>query len=159
LLKNNTILRTGILIGMLTVVGTTLSSPVNLVFAAGVFCPPCEGTEGNDTISGSKADDRMDGNGGNDRMSGQGGNDRMDGGDGNDIMVGGPGRDNMVGELGKDVIIGGDDADDISAGFPSSTRSDGSRDIIFCGAGNDEVWTNISIDHDTATGCETVHAE
>lgn len=79
-MKNNTNLWTGILIGMLTVVGTILSSPANLVFAAGVFCPPCEGTEGNDTISGSKADDRMEGNGGNDRMSGQGGNDRMDGG-------------------------------------------------------------------------------
>ena len=33
------------------------------------------------------------------------------------------------------------------------------RDTIDCGPGNDEVWINVSTDHDTATNCEIVHSD
>ncbi len=40
-----------------------------------------------------------------------------------------------------------------------STVTDGSKDTIVCGPGNDEVWTNVSIDGDiAASDCEIIHA-
>jgi hypothetical protein len=35
---------------------------------------------------------------------------------------------------------------------------DGSKDLIDCGPGNDEVFLNISVEHDVAVNCEIVHA-
>ena len=37
--------------------------------------------------------------------------------------------------------------------------TDGSKDSIDCGSGNDEAWINISQDGDTAVNCETVHSD
>ena len=39
-----------------------------------------------------------------------------------------------------------------------TTASDGNKDVITCGEGNDEVWINTSIDGDEYNGqCESIH--
>ena len=39
------------------------------------------------------------------------------------------------------------------------TQPDGSKDVIDCGGGNDEVFINKSVDHDIALNCEVVFAK
>jgi Ca2+-binding RTX toxin-like protein len=119
---------------------------------------PCYGTDQEDNMTGDDGINLMYGKKGNDIMSAKGGVDEMYGDEGNDSMNGGGGNDLMYGNLGADTITGGDGDDKIYHGNGNNlTSPDGSKDIIDCGAGQDEVWTNIQNDGDTATNCEIVH--
>ena len=136
---------------------------------------------GNDSMYGGNGNDRLYGFEGNDGMNGEGGNDRMDGGNrddnmnggdgndamygespmalvgGNDIMNGGDGNDAMYGNLGADTIKGGGGDDKIYHSNSNDTTPDGSKDIIDCGPGQDEVWANVQDDGDGITNCEIPH--
>jgi Ca2+-binding RTX toxin-like protein len=63
------------------------------------------GTEGDDTLTGSDRDNQMSGLGGNDTVYGLGGNDLIDGGDGDDTLDGGAGYDTLDGGDGVDVAL------------------------------------------------------
>jgi Ca2+-binding RTX toxin-like protein len=121
---------------------------------------PCYGTDQDDNMTGDDGINLMYGKKGNDIMSAKGGVDEMYGDEGNDNMNGAEGNDIIYGNLGADIIQGGIGDDkiyhdsDMTAGL---TSPDGSKDIIDCGPGQDEVWTNIQNDGDTATNCERVH--
>ncbi|MCE8535830.1 M10 family metallopeptidase C-terminal domain-containing protein, partial [Ruegeria pomeroyi] len=75
------------------------------------------GTAGDDTLSGDATDNEL---------SGEAGNDRLVGYEGNDTLDGGPGADTLNGGDGDDIIIGGPSDDDL-------------RDIIYAGAGHDNI--------------------
>jgi Ca2+-binding RTX toxin-like protein len=93
---------------------------------------------------------------GDDQMYGLDGDDSLLGDHGNDLIVGGKGDDTIVGHFGADRISGATGNDVIYHGGEGSFP-DGSRDIIDCGDGNDEVWINIS-DRDVTRNCEIIHA-
>jgi hypothetical protein len=119
---------------------------------------PCYGTDQDDNMTGDDGINLMYGKKGNDIMSAKGGVDEMYGDEGNDSMSGGDGNDIMYGNLGADTIQGGDGDDKIyHSNGNDLTSADGSKDIIDCGTGQDEVWTNMHNDGDTATNCEVVH--
>ena len=158
------------------------------VFAAVISCAitkPCVGTNDDDVINGSKEGDSIRGLDGNDILKGGQGNEgAILGGDGDDQIYGGPGDDDELagqngndfidGGIGNDPTITGGPGDDVIKGGPGDdhishgtgftadvvmTDSDGGQDKIDCGSGNDEVWINVSTDHDTVKNCETVHTE
>jgi hypothetical protein len=56
-----------------------------------------------------------------------------------------------------DGLDGGSGDDSLSQSFFEDTQSDGFKDLVDCGPGNDEAWINTSVDHDVAVNCETVH--
>lgn len=139
------------------------------------------GDEGNDNINGDEGDDfiygdgityaegndTLNGNAGNDQIYGASGYDAITGGDNDDLIDGGDGHDTLDGENGNDMIRGGLGFDSIRGG-PGDDRiyhgdlnilikSDGSKDRIDCGPGNDEAWVNTMDDGDEATNCEIVH--
>jgi len=107
---------------------------------------------------GDDGTNQIGGSGGNDNLSGKGGGDFVGGFDGDDLVAGGKGNDVMTGNTGVDKLVGGDGNDKIFHDNFDSTDPDGSKDIIDCGLGNDEVWLNFRSDHDIASGCETVHS-
>lgn len=106
-----------------------------------------QGTNGNDTLSGTAAADVMYGLGGSDQLSGLGGNDvlyaydgsngfdnspdTLDGGSGNDQLYGADGSDWLKGDVGNDTLNGGGAADNLDGG-------DGA-DQLFGGRGNDAL--------------------
>lgn len=152
------------LIGLLVVTGTVMS-PMNLVWADTILCngfARCFGTEGDDTMIGDDGPNRIVGNAGNDNIVGKGGEDEIAGAGGDDVMSGGKGNDQIRGDFGADKLVGGDGDDKIFHNRPvlgaNPTNPEESKDIIDCGPGNDEAWINVSFDHDTASGCEIVHA-
>jgi Ca2+-binding RTX toxin-like protein len=67
--------------------------------------------------------------------------------------------------LANDVIVSGSDQisaesgdDRIYQGPINSTEPDGSKDVLICGDGNDEIWINFSIDGDKVSDdCEIIH--
>jgi hypothetical protein len=66
---------------------------------------------------------------------------------GADTLKGGPGDDRLFqGGVGSEPPI-------------TTTSSDGHKDILDCGDGNDEAWGNVSTDHDEFRNCEVVHKE
>jgi hypothetical protein len=68
----------------------------------GIHCvgsTPCNGTDGDDQMSGDNDANRMNGNGGYDVMSGYGGDDDMNGNGGVDYMDGRGGNDHILGVL------------------------------------------------------------
>lgn len=91
-------------------------------------------------------------------VNGKGGQDSVHGTEGDDLIYGGDGADSLQGGTGTDRISGGDGNDKIYHLVFESLSFDGKRDVIDCGAGNDEVWINTSHDHDVAVNCETIHA-
>lgn len=126
------------------------------------------GGNGDDTLQGGPGDEGgLVGGDGNDKIyGGPGGDDELVGGAGNDLVHGGDGNDvNIAGDVGSDLLFGDAGDDQIAHGVisgvtdPQRTLSDGSRDEINCGAGNDVAWINVNTDHDTAINCETVHTE
>jgi RTX calcium-binding nonapeptide repeat (4 copies) len=146
MLKKNLLLGIGVLVGVLVVTGTVIL-PGNLVWADVILCSQtsqifCFGTNGDDTIVGDDEGNRIIGLGGNDVISAKGGDDLISG------------------ALGADKIVGGDGNDRIfhGEGDRTGTGPHGSRDVIDCGAGNDEVFINVNVDQDIAGGCEIVHA-
>jgi Ca2+-binding RTX toxin-like protein len=144
------------------------AATINCAGVSGV----CLGTTGDDTMVGDGGPNFICARSGNDRISLSGGNDKAAGNDGNDFISGGYGEDTIAGGSissgsigcisgrgGADNLNGGPDNDKI---FHSSddvlTDSDGAKDVIDCGPGNDEAWINTSHDGDVAINCETVHA-
>ena len=114
----------------------------------------CIGTAGRDTMIG---DD------GRNQITGCGGDDVLIGNDGNDEILGDSFEFGSIGchegvTPGADKIEGGPGNDAISQTFRGSIRSDGHKDIIDCGPGDDTSWINTSEDKDVAVNCETVHA-
>jgi Ca2+-binding RTX toxin-like protein len=117
----------------------------------------CVGTNGSDSIAGNGEPNHIVGCGGNDVIGGGGGNDRIIG-DFATVMPSCP----AGGTSGAERITGGTGDDRIWHGNtdpgPAQTGSDGNRDFIDCGPGNDEVFINFNKDHDVAVNCEQVHA-
>ena len=76
----------------------------------------------------------------------------MDGKGGNDIIYGYEGGDIITGGAGDDIIYHHHDLGN------QSTAADGSKDIIDCGSGSDEVWINEQSDGDVVipNTCEIV---
>jgi len=159
------VLGTGIMVGLLALAGTAVST-TNLVWGATILCPEtlgCIGTEESDNIIGSALGNFIAALGGNDVVTAKNAADQVHGGNGDDTISGGKGSDVIAGDDGADLISGGEGFDRIFHFEPSSnpdaqTQPDGSRDRIDCGPGNDETWINVSVDHDLAVNCETVHA-
>jgi hypothetical protein len=72
--------------------------------------------------------------------------------------MGGPTDDLIVGEMGTDIMNGQDGDDKIYHGLLNSTTTDGSKDLVVCGDGQDEVWINSSVDGDQVSDdCEIIH--
>jgi Ca2+-binding RTX toxin-like protein len=146
----------------LTVVGTIL--PSSSVWAATIQCKSsidtCLGTDEDDTMIGDDGHNLINPREGNDVVSAKGGPDNVQGDTGNDKLYGDQGNDFILGQEGADLLSGGDGNDEIyhfSANAQKATDPDGSKDRIDCGAGNDEAWINVSVDHDIAANCETLH--
>jgi hypothetical protein len=62
--------------------------------------------------------------------------------------------------VGADTLKGGPGDDRLfqnGAGSEFLTASDGHKDILDCGGGNDEAWGNVNTDHDEFRNCEVVH--
>jgi Ca2+-binding RTX toxin-like protein len=130
-----------------------------------------QGRDGNDEMNGNAGDDSMYGQSGSDTMRGGIGDDRIQGGEANDILYGSEGNDILIGfnmttvyNDGADIIKGGPGDDKLFqsqglslAGVGEPLKSDGFKDTLNCGDGNDEAWINVSTDHDEAPYCEVVH--
>ena len=63
-------------------------------------------------------------------------------------MMGGPTDDLIVGERGTDLMNGQEGDDKIYHAFLNSTATDGSKDLVICGDGQDEAWINSIVDGD-----------
>jgi Ca2+-binding RTX toxin-like protein len=153
------VLGIALLIGLLGIMGPVIT-PVNLVWAKTILCTgpaECNGTNEGDTMVGDDGTNQIVGFEGNDNLSGKDGGDSLVGFDGDDILSGGKGNDVLIGGNGADKLVGGDGNDKIFHGATNSADSDGSKDIIDCGLGIDEVWLNQRTDGDTASGCEILH--
>jgi Ca2+-binding RTX toxin-like protein len=149
----------GIMVGLLAVTGTVLS-PANLAWAKTILCTgpaECFGTHDDDTMVGDNGPNQMGGFEGNDNLSGKDGGDFAGGFEGDDIVSGGKGNDALIGNTGADKLVGGEGNDKIFHADANSVDPDGSKDIIDCGSGIDEVWLNQRTDGDTASGCEILH--
>jgi Ca2+-binding RTX toxin-like protein len=135
------------------------------------------GKGGNDQMFGNAGDDFGEGdypfNGGNDTIRAGAGFDTFYGDQGHDILYGGDGNDVLAGDCqtaincnnnyGGDIIKAGPGDDKLFqsqylesfGGEP--LKSDGFKDILDCGDGNDEAWVNVNTDHDEVKNCEVVH--
>src|SRR3989442_3250254 len=71
------------------------------------------GTEGNDSISGTTDADTINGFGGNDFLAGNSGDDSIVGGAGNDTIYGDGGNDWVEGGSGNDLVSGSGGQDNI----------------------------------------------
>ena len=166
------VLGLAMLIGIFAVMATVTSSG-NLVWAANFYCTgssSCTGTDDPDKMQGDGQANNIDGREGSDLMDGGAGSDQICGDTGDDQISGGSGEDLIFGDsfLAGDCGTGGQGADKISGGLGNDkifhggasllSGSDSHKDIIDCGPGTDEVWINISVDHDVSANCETVHA-
>ncbi|MBB6564111.1 Ca2+-binding RTX toxin-like protein, partial [Acidovorax soli] len=107
-----------------------------------------QGSNSNDTLTGSAGDDVIDGGGGNDTIYGRGGNDSLSGGTGedyldgeggNDTLNGGAGNDTLNGSHGSDVLNGGDGNDTLYAAGLYGGGAGSDVDRLDGGAGNDSM--------------------
>ncbi|WP_371155542.1 calcium-binding protein [Jannaschia sp. 2305UL9-9] len=134
------------------------------------------GGPGDDTLLGGANDDTVEGGAGSDVVSGGTGNDRIDGGardtnaenaadakaagsltidDYDNAYAGGAGDDTINGGAGDDIITGDDESRVATAtGETFDAMADGS-DMIFGGAGNDEIHVGSWADGDD--GFENTH--
>jgi hypothetical protein len=165
---------------LLITIGTTLP-PIDSAWGATVKChfvPPCGGNPDDDTISGNGQGNQISGGGGDDSISAAGGNDFVCGGDDDDDISGGDGNDKIIGDIflplspsycgvlpqhpGADSISAGPGDDLIIHGSSlpnkADTASDGHKDYIQCGPGNDVAQINVSVDGDVVASCEVVIA-
>jgi Ca2+-binding RTX toxin-like protein len=126
---------------VLLVVGTALADMITCT------TNPCNGTEHEDTITGTNTRNVIRALGGADTVDSRGGNDEIYGGEdadirlsgeaGNDKVYGGPGADNIFTNEspdtnpGVDTVKGGRGNDGIDA-------ADGFKDLIDCGRGPDD---------------------
>jgi Ca2+-binding RTX toxin-like protein len=169
--SKNSLLMIVITVATLTTAGTLLPN-TNLVWAvAGIVCNgtnPCNGTNSDDKIQGDDQDNKINGKSGDDKISGLAGKDIICGGAGDDKIAGGDGNDVILPDVsssqafcesgfsfGADKISGGAGDDLIYSGKETgATQSDGQKDIIDCGPGDDTALINEDIDHDEAVNCE-----
>lgn len=159
-----------------------------LAFADDIDChgggKRCNGTQFDDSITGTNKVDGINAKGGNDEAYANKGNDIVEMGDGNDYVEGGKGDDKisggddgdafLIGGLwggpGDDTIQGGDGADDVHGeagkdvllGGPGDDQVDGvgdnnTKDKLSCGPGSDTAFadTKDKVDAD----CEDVVPE
>lgn len=173
-------------IGTVGVLLVLVSNLVSFASAADFYCTKLANSDPNTWCIGTNADDRIGANGlkhnilglsGNDQIEAGSGDDGVCGGSGNDRINGGDGRDEIIGDIiddpdipvtcgegyGSDSISGGAGNDRLyhGLGTPNDSKailSDGHKDFIDCGSGEDSVWINTSVDHDVASNCEHVHA-
>jgi len=113
------------------------------------------GGSGDDTLVGTAGQNTLIGGAGNDELFGLANRDLLFGGLGNDFLEGGTGPNDLHGEDGDDILIGdasaidhffgGDGNDDITG------NTDGRREPVDCGPGDDEVEDN---DEDNFIACE-----
>lgn len=92
------------------------------------------GGSGDDTITGDTGRDTLTGGNGDDTINGGGGNDTISGGGGNDILTGGGGADILSGSTGNDIFH----------------TTDGLKDSINCGDGNDNIADTDAVDTKTS---------
>ncbi len=96
-----------------------------------------EGTDGEDTITGTTEDEAILSDGGGDR--GTGGDDLVDGGGGNDLIWTGYGEDTVIAQSGNDEVYLGRDDDLYGAYDPGVNEG---NDTIVGGSRNDVIITN-----------------
>lgn len=136
--------------------------------AAPIICTTqrCDGTPGDDVIKGSNngeiirgltGDDTINAANGDDDVCGGGGNDKLNGGNGDDRLIGDTLLCKDEGQPGSDRINGGPGNDILTHGMGWETDSDGFKDFLDCGSGDDIALLNITIDHDEATNCEHIN--
>ncbi|MGA7978559.1 MAG: hypothetical protein WB975_15090 [Nitrososphaeraceae archaeon] len=178
--------RISAIIGIIGIIFAIVSNSVSFAFAANSYCTKLANSDPNTWCVGTEGDDRIGANGLKHNILGLGGSDQIDSGSGDDGVCGGSGNDRINGGDGKDEIFGdiiadpdipvtcgdGYGSDSISGGSgndrlyhglgtPDDSKailSDGHKDFIDCGPGEDSVWINTSVDHDVASNCEHVHA-
>ena len=63
-----------------------------------------------------------------------------------------PGMDNIRGGAGDDILIHGN-------ANGNYDDSDGKKDLLDCGPGDDTAVLNITIDHDEAVNCEHINTQ
>lgn len=123
------------------------------------------GGSGHDALVGGSSWDRLQGENGRDRLYGRGATDMMFGGPGPDLLVGGGGGTEgnpqpFYGDEGADRIRGGEGSDIVyAAGWADEWNdrpTDGKKDTIECGAGQDTVWYKKGEDV-VANDCENLH--
>lgn len=113
------------------------------------------GTAGADRIRGLAGRDRIDALGGDDELCGGPGGDYLYGRDGADILRGEEGNDRLYGGRGADVLEGGPGHDAIIGGRGPDTilATDGTKDCIVTGKGNDSVTADPFDVVDPKKGC------
>ncbi|WP_122209047.1 calcium-binding protein, partial [Pseudomonas viridiflava] len=79
------------------------------------------GTSSNDVIDAGLGDDTVNGGGGDDTLKGNDGSDTLNGGDGNDLLQGGAGNDALNGNDGNDVLDAGAGNDVLNGGNGNDT--------------------------------------
>lgn len=111
------------------------------------------GGSGTDTINGNLIANRLEGRNGDDFLNGFAGKDSLYGGDDKDELNGGADSDALRGERGDDYLIGGAGIDDLYGGDGRDTldggfngKSDGVRDVMQGGAGNDKYLVTDTTD-------------
>ena len=153
----------------LTTMGTFL--PSTNLWAASLVCDlinPCIGTNSADSmhwdgktddISGKDRDDSISGLAGKDVICGGSGDDKIAGGDGDEVILPDVSSSKAFCQsnvpFGADKISGGAGDDLIYSGKETfATDSDGHKDTIDCGPGDDTALINERVDHDVAVNCE-----
>lgn len=97
-----------------------------------------QGTNGNDTLTGTA---------GQDLIFGYGGNDTINGSSGEDCLVGGLGKDLVFGSSGDDVILGGDGSDNLKGGAGDDYLDGGiGNDTMVGGSGDDDLRGSLGDD-------------
>lgn len=123
----------------LTTMGVAILLAGGLALAADVPCGGgyCEGTTGDDMMTGSASEDEMYGIGGNDTMYGKDGADSMWGDWHQVIETGEPGSDTMYGGSGPDRLQGDERTDTLNGGRGNDRidAEDGELDHVNCGRG------------------------
>jgi Ca2+-binding RTX toxin-like protein len=122
---------------LLAIVMVALGLAAGVALAADITCTggPCNGTNGDDMITGSEFDDQIFGKNGNDVMWGMQGSDRLNGAKGNDTL-----EAEFEDSLGAvDTVQGGRGSDKVFA-------ADGNVDNITCGRGTDTAQFDAGLD-------------
>jgi Ca2+-binding RTX toxin-like protein len=130
--------------------GVNFNSVANVYFIVGA--------DDADLLSGEQAENRINGGEYSDHLLGGFNSDFISGGNGEDYIDGGSGNDRIIGDAYDDILIGFEGDDLISSNDENRTKSDGYKDSVDCGPGDDEAWINVSNDGDLASNCEALHA-
>ncbi len=161
-------------------IGSSYKNIENIKFADGTILDndqiiellTINGTEENDSITGSYASEKIYGYSGDDTINGNRGNDTIYGGNGNDSILGDAGNDILYGEDGNDKIMPGEGNNTVYGGNGNDTirlevrNNSGAanylngeegddyfyidhsgKDTIIGGTGDDSIWVNYSGDN------------